>query len=81
MIVLRRSDPSRNMARFYELSLQRSLFGETLLVRRWGRIGTYGRRREVWFEEPAAAADELERLAARKIRRGYFRVVPVAVAG
>lgn len=30
----------RNMARFYELSVEPTLFGEVALVRRWGRIGT-----------------------------------------
>ena len=42
MIVLRRCDPAKRMARFYALSLQRSLFGETMLIRRWGRIGVHG---------------------------------------
>ncbi|QRG10307.1 WGR domain-containing protein (plasmid) [Xanthobacter dioxanivorans] len=42
-VQLRRIDPSRNMARFYMLTVQPSLFGEWCLVREWGRIGSPGR--------------------------------------
>ncbi len=33
------------MARFYVLAIEPTLFGETALVREWGRIGSWGRRR------------------------------------
>lgn len=58
MIVLRRIDNSCNMARFYARSIECSLFGESILIRRWGRIGTHGQRREEWFRasDDAAAA-------------------------
>jgi predicted DNA-binding WGR domain protein len=62
------------MARFYFLDLEIGLFGHTVLVRRWGRIGTYGRRREHWFDDPALAQLEMARLAALKTRRGYLPV-------
>ena len=68
---MRRIDPSRNMARFYVLSLQPTLFGETSLVRHWGRIGTRGREKIELFEKTADAASVLDKLAARKLRRGY----------
>ena len=71
MVYLRRIDPARNMARFYTLALQRSLFGETLLVRCWGRIGGVGRARSDPFPDDAAAGAALERLAQAKGRRGY----------
>ena len=60
-----------NMRRFYTLSLENSLFGDILLVRRWGRIGTHGRVRFDWFDNPADAANELTRIASVKARRGY----------
>lgn len=63
------------MFRFYLLDLETGLFGHTVLVRRWGRIGTYGRRREHWFEDPALAQREMDRLAALKTRRGYQPVL------
>jgi predicted DNA-binding WGR domain protein len=71
MIILRKRDPSQNMARFYALDLQPSLYGETILIRRWGRIGTYGQRREDWFSDASAAAAALAALLHAKIRRGY----------
>jgi predicted DNA-binding WGR domain protein len=71
VLVLHRVDPSVNMRRFYTLSLENSLFGDILLVRRWGRIGTHGRVRFDWFEDLAEAANELTRIASVKARRGY----------
>lgn len=76
MLVLHRIDLSANMARFYALSLENSLFGDILLVRRWGRIGTHGRIRFDWFDTLAEAASELARIAAIKARRGYRRSIP-----
>jgi len=76
MLVLHRVDPSANMARFYALSLENSLFGNILLVRRWGRIGTHGRVRFDWFDTLAEASGELARIAAFKARRGYRESIP-----
>lgn len=78
MLVLHRLDPTVNMARFYALSLENSLFGDILLIRRWGRIGTHGRVRFDWFDNPADAADELARIATVKARRGYQEYGPKA---
>ena len=43
-LVLDRFDPACNMARYYVLSIEPSLFGDTPLIREWGRIGSPGRR-------------------------------------
>lgn len=67
-----------NMRRFYTLSLEDSLFGDILLVRRWGRIGTHGRVRFDWFDNPGDAANELTRIASVKARRGYQEFGPQA---
>lgn len=69
---LRRIDPSRNMRRFYALSVQRNLFGEWVLFREWGRIGSGGRVKEEAFQASAPAHDALNRLARQKVRRGYL---------
>lgn len=50
-----RKDPALNMARYYSLSLQPTLFGEIALVRMWGRIGTMGQQRSLTFTEAADA--------------------------
>lgn len=78
MLILHRVDPSVNMARFYALSLENFLFGDILLVRRWGRIGTHGRVRFDWFDNPAEAANEITRIATVKARRGYQEYGPKA---
>jgi hypothetical protein len=38
-IVLERIDPLRNIARYYVLSIEPTLFAKHTLIRRWGRIG------------------------------------------
>lgn len=76
MLILHRLDPTVNMARFYALSLENSLFGDILLIRRWGRIGTHGRVRLDWFDNTTEAAIELARIAKVKARRGYQKYGP-----
>jgi predicted DNA-binding WGR domain protein len=68
---LRRVDPTRNMARYYTLSLQPTLFGEVSLVRQWGRIGTRGRQKIEYFTKDGEAVSALSKLAVQKLRRGY----------
>ena len=68
---LRRIDPSQNMRRFYCLSIQPTLFGETSLIRHWGRIGTNGQEMMETFDESAAATKAMAKLLGSKRRRGY----------
>ena len=70
-VILDRHDPARNMARYYVLSIEPSLFGDTALVRQWGRQGRNGRQRIDLFRERAHAIETLEAWFARKIHRGY----------
>jgi predicted DNA-binding WGR domain protein len=70
MLILSRRGPRVNMARFCGLSLENSLFGDILLVRRLGRIGT-GRAQFDWFDTPADAAKELARVSSVKARRRH----------
>lgn len=89
LLVLERRDPARNMARFYVLSIEPTLFGDVALVREWGRLGTQGRRRLDLFREHATASEALDTWLGRKVRRGYqvapncccLRVLPEAAAG
>ena len=75
LLVLERREPALNLTRFYVLSLEETLFGETALVREWGRLGTRGRRRLDLFEARAQASEALESWLGRKLRRGYERRV------
>lgn len=70
-ILLRRIDPRRNMARYYALTLEPTLFGEVAVMRHWGRIGTRGRSKSCFLGPLEAAHTALHRQAARKKRRGY----------
>ena len=70
-VLLRRVDPESGAARFYSLVIERDLFGQVVLVRNWGRIGTRGRE---LVEEHATEDDALramQKLVEIKRRRGY----------
>ena len=71
MLVLERRDPSRNMARFYVLAIEPTLFGDMALVREWGRVGSLGRRRLDLHRQRDLGGKALDIWLARKARRGY----------
>ena len=72
-IVLERVDPARNIARYYVLSIEPTLFAKHTLIRRWGRIGCLGRERLQFFksEDALRAQVTLETWLTRKRKRGY----------
>lgn len=59
-LVLDRSDPAQNMARFYVLAIEPTLFGDVALVREWGRRGCSGRRRLDLYGDQETAAEALQ---------------------
>ncbi|MGO6697712.1 WGR domain-containing protein [Rhizobium johnstonii] len=71
-LYIERIDPSKNMARFYALSIEPNLFGGTSLVRSWGRIGSRGQQKIHVFDSEAKAVDLLLTLLRRKRSRGYL---------
>ena len=70
-VYMERSDHTRNLARFYQVDIQRTLFGEWAVVTRWGRIGTHGRTQQDWFTCLREAQAGQASRVARKRRRGY----------
>lgn len=66
-----RIDASKNMARYYLLSIQPTLFGETSLVRCWGRIGTRGQEKVQLFSDRQQAVSVFLEIARQKRSRGY----------
>jgi predicted DNA-binding WGR domain protein len=72
-IVLERIDPARNIARYYVLSIEPTLFAKHTLMRRWGRIGSLGRERLQFFggDDAPRAEVTLETWLIRKRKRGY----------
>jgi predicted DNA-binding WGR domain protein len=71
VLVLERRDEGCTMARFYVLAIEPTLFGDTALIREWGRIGAKGRRRLDLHADQAAAAESLDVWLTRKVARGY----------
>ena len=70
-LYIERIDAARNMARFYALSIQPTLFGEPSLLRSWGRIGTRGQQKIHVFEDERQAVGLFLELVAQKRKRGY----------
>ena len=71
MIKLTRSDPSKNMHRFYALQLEPTLFGEWILVAEWGRVGSPGTVQQNVFPSTDLAQAAFTNRQNDKIRRGY----------
>jgi predicted DNA-binding WGR domain protein len=70
-VALRRIDPEKNMARFYDVGVEPTLFGDWAVVRSWGRIGSRGRVLETWFSAASIALALADRYETAKRRRGY----------
>ncbi|NEI06605.1 WGR domain-containing protein [Rhizobium leguminosarum] len=79
-LYIERIDPSKNMARFYALSIEPNLFGETSLVRSWGRIGSRGQQKIHVFDSEAKAVDLLLTLLRKKRSRGYRILIDIRVS-
>jgi predicted DNA-binding WGR domain protein len=70
-IILKRIDEHQNMARFYKLDVQPSLFGGWSLVREWGRVGRAGTVRFETHSTRGKADLALIAKWAEKQARGY----------
>lgn len=70
-IMLRRIEPARNMARFYRIQIQPTLFGGFTVVREWGRIGQAGTCRQDQYNTEEAASIAASALRRAKLKRGY----------
>ena len=70
-LYIERTDAAKNMARFYAMQISVSLFGETCLTRRWGRIGTSGQIMVHHFGREEEAVRLFLDLTRQKKARGY----------
>lgn len=80
-ILLSRVDPARNMARYYRVAIEPTLFGWSAVVRDWGRVGRSTRRRLDLYDDASQAVAAAERLLRQKLRRGYVEDVGRDLAG
>ena len=68
---LTHSIPDANRHRFYLLRTLPTLFGDWVLLREWGQIGSPGRVRRDRHRNEGEAITALAKLARQKHRRGY----------
>lgn len=68
---VQRVDATKNMARFYRLAIEPTLFGEFSLVRNWGRIGTRGQEKVLVLENEKQALAAFLDILRRKRKKGY----------
>jgi predicted DNA-binding WGR domain protein len=78
IITLHRTDPAKNMRRFYRLDVQPALFGQWCFIREWGRIGRAGQVRMVSYATATEAHEALAAQRRMKERRGYASKEPGA---
>ncbi|MUZ74722.1 WGR domain-containing protein [Agrobacterium vitis] len=70
-LYIERTEPERNMARFYAVTIEPTLFGDTCLTRRWGRIGSKGQMKVHHFAQEKEAVELFLDLVRQKRYRGY----------
>lgn len=70
-LYVERCDASRNMARYYAMSIEPNLFGDICLLRKWGRIGTNGQMMVHHFWREEEAVELFLDLLRQKLKRGY----------
>ncbi len=70
-LYVERTDSTKNMSRFYAMSIEETLFGQACLIRRWGRIGARGQIIQHSFESEDEAVRLFLDLLRQKKKRGY----------
>ncbi|MGO6984230.1 WGR domain-containing protein [Rhizobium leguminosarum] len=70
-LYVERTDPAKNMARYYAMEIEQTIFGEACLTRRWGRIGKHGQEKKNVFEREEEAVLLFLELLKQKRGRGY----------
>lgn len=70
-LYVERTDPAKNMARFYAMAIELTLFGDVCLTRRWGRIGARGQTMMQSFAREEEAVGVFLDLLREKRGRGY----------
>ena len=80
-LYIERIAPEKNLARFYALSVQPTLFGDISLVRTWGRIGTRGQQMVHFFDDENLAVSLFLEVLRQKRKRGYRPKSPVGNHG
>jgi len=64
-------EPEENRFRFYSLSLGEDLWGEEVLVKRWGRIGGHKRENYIWPESHHDLMNTIDNIKEDRNNHGY----------
>ena len=72
---VQRIDATQNMARFYRLAIEPTLFGDVSVVRNWGRIGTRGQEIVHFFENEKQALTLFLDILRQKRQKGYRPII------
>ncbi|CAG0990371.1 hypothetical protein ANRL4_02433 [Anaerolineae bacterium] len=77
LIVLKRTDPLKHIDRWYRIAIEADLFGPCNVVRSWGNRRTSYQRTHVRpMPDEDSAWQLLDKVVARKLRKGYVMVEP-----
>jgi predicted DNA-binding WGR domain protein len=71
MTFLTRTDPTRNINRFYVVDITPTLFGEWAVLREWGRRGSPGTLRLDSYRRQEEAQSAQQRTIKRRLQRSY----------
>jgi len=74
MADLTRTDPTRNIDRFYVVQVMPSLFGDWTVLREWGRPGSPGTLRLSSYERRNDAEITQQHTIKRRLQRGYTAI-------
>lgn len=68
------TNPTQNRARWYALKVTQDLWGNRVVIRRWGR--RYGSQQEAftWLDTPQSLKQFIQKTHQRRLAHGYTRV-------
>jgi predicted DNA-binding WGR domain protein len=76
MAYFTRSEPAKNLHRFYVVQLAPTLFGSWMLLREWGRSGSPGTVRVTSFAQYDDAEQAARQIIKRRLQHGYSEASP-----
>ena len=63
--------PEENRYRFYSISLGQDLWGNEVLVKRWGRIGGHKKENYIWPDSQRELMDKIEEIKEKREEHNY----------
>jgi predicted DNA-binding WGR domain protein len=74
MLFLTRTEPARNIDRYYVVGITPTLFGEWAVLREWGRRGSPGTPRLDSYRRHEEAQSAEQHTIKRRLQRGYTAI-------